>query len=222
MGFVLPEPGFLQGLRDITSEYGALLILDEVMTGFRVSPGGAQGLWGIDPDLTCLGKVIGGGLPVGAYGGKREIMQTVAPAGPMYQAGTLSGNPLAMIGGLKTLEQLRQPGVFEQITAAAERLTEGLVAAAAENNIPVQVAHQGTMFGMYFLHAHGERITNYASAREHANTQRYATFFWAMAERGVYLAPSQFEAGFVSAAHGDAEIEATLVAAREAMRTPGL
>jgi glutamate-1-semialdehyde 2,1-aminomutase len=222
MGFVMPEAGFLQSLRDIASEYGALLILDEVMTGFRVSPGGAQGLWGIDPDLTCLGKVIGGGLPVGAYGGKREIMQTVAPAGPMYQAGTLSGNPLAMIGGLKTLEQLRQPGTFEQIAAAAERLTEGLAAAAAENNIPVQVANQGTMFGMYLLRAHGERITNYASAREHANTQRYAKFFWAMAERGVYLAPSQFEAGFVSAAHGDAEIEATLVAAREAMQTPGL
>ncbi len=222
MGFVMPEAGFLQSLRDITSEYGALLILDEVMTGFRVSPGGAQGLWGIDPDLTCLGKVIGGGLPVGAYGGKREMMQTVAPAGPMYQAGTLSGNPLAMVGGLKTLEQLRQPGTFEQIAAAAERLTAGLAAAAAENNIPVQVANQGTMFGMYFLRAHGQQITNYTSAREHANTQRYATFFWAMAERGVYLAPSQFEAGFVSAAHGDAEIEATLVAAREAMQTPGL
>jgi glutamate-1-semialdehyde 2,1-aminomutase len=222
MGFVLPEAGFLQGLRDITREYGALLILDEVMTGFRVSPGGAQGLWGIDPDLTCLGKVIGGGLPVGAYGGKREIMQTVAPAGPMYQAGTLSGNPLAMIGGITTLEQLRQPGTFEQISAATERLASGLSAAAAENNIPVQVANQGTMFGMYFLHAHGEQITNYASAREHANTQRYARFFWAMAERGVYLAPSQFEAGFVSAAHGDTEIEATLVAARAAMQTSGL
>jgi glutamate-1-semialdehyde 2,1-aminomutase len=222
MGFVLPEPGFLQALRDITREYGALLILDEVMTGFRVSPGGAQGLWGIDPDLTCLGKVIGGGLPVGAYGGKRAIMQTVAPAGPMYQAGTLSGNPLAMIGGLATLHEMRQPGVFEQISASAERLSEGLTTAAAEHNIPVQVAHQGTMFGMYFLRAHGEQITNYASAREYANTQRYAKFFWAMAERGVYLAPSQFEAGFVSADHGDAEIETTLAAARAAMQTPGL
>jgi glutamate-1-semialdehyde 2,1-aminomutase len=218
MGFVLPEPGFLQGLRDLTREYGALLIFDEVMTGFRVSPHGAQGLWNIDPDLTCLGKVIGGGLPVGAYGGKREIMQTVAPAGPMYQAGTLSGNPLAMVGGLSTLQVLREPGIFEQIARHTATLAQGLQAVAQEASIPVQVNHEGTMFGMYFLHEHGQRISDYPSARQYANTQRYATFFWEMAERGVYLAPSQFEAGFVSSAHSEADIQATVAAAGEAMK----
>jgi glutamate-1-semialdehyde 2,1-aminomutase len=188
------------------------------MTGFRVSPHGAQGLWNITPDLTCLGKVIGGGLPVGAYGGKREIMQTVAPAGPMYQAGTLSGNPLAMAGGLSTLQVLREPGVFEQIASHTATLAQGLQAAAQEANIPVQVNNEGTMFGMYFLHEHGQRISDYPSARQYANTQRYATFFWEMAERGVYLAPSQFEAGFVSSAHSEADIQDTVAAAGAAMK----
>jgi glutamate-1-semialdehyde 2,1-aminomutase len=218
MGFVLPESGFLQGLRDLTREHGALLIFDEVMTGFRVSPHGAQGLWNIDPDLTCLGKVIGGGLPVGAYGGKREIMQTVAPAGPMYQAGTLSGNPLAMVGGLSTLQVLREPGIFEQIARHTATLAQGLQAAAQEASIPVQVNNEGTMFGMYFLHEHGQRISDYPSARQYANTQRYAKFFWEMAERGVYLAPSQFEAGFVSSAHSEADIQDTIAAASAAMK----
>ncbi len=218
MGFVLPETGFLQGLRDLTRQHNALLIFDEVMTGFRVSPGGAQGLWGIDPDLTCLGKVIGGGLPVGAYGGKREIMQTVAPVGPMYQAGTLSGNPLAMLAGLTTLQQIQQPGVFQQISDRTTALAQGLQMVADSAGVPVQVSSQGTMFGMYFLRQSGQRITDYPGAKEYAHTQRYAAFFWAMIERGVYLAPSQFEAGFVSLAHGEQEIDTTLNAASEVMK----
>jgi glutamate-1-semialdehyde 2,1-aminomutase len=189
------------------------------MTGFRVSPGGAQGLWGIDPDLTCLGKVIGGGLPVGAYAGKREIMQQVAPAGPMYQAGTLSGNPLAMTAGLATLRQLRTEGVFDQIAARATTLAEGMRAIAEEVQIPLQVDNVGTMFGYYFLQGPGQQITNYSSARQYANTNRYAQYFWAMADRGIYVAPSQFEAGFVSLAHGDAEIRQTLDTFREALKS---
>lgn len=222
MGFVLPEEGYLASLRDITREYGALLILDEVMTGFRADPGGAQGLWGIDPDLTCLGKVIGGGLPVGAYAGKREVMQTVAPAGPMYQAGTLSGNPLAMAAGLATLRELQRNGVFQKIAAQTSALADGMRTLAVETETPLQVGNVGTMFGFYFLQEAGAHINSYAAARQYADPQRYARFFWAMAERGVYLAPSQFEAGFVSLAHGDAEIAATLAAARaslEAIRT---
>ncbi len=218
MGFVLPEPGYLAGLRDLTRKHGALLIFDEVMTGFRVSPHCAQGLWGIDPDLTCLGKVIGGGLPVGAYAGKREIMQSVAPAGPMYQAGTLSGNPLAMVAGLATLQHAGEPGAFAQIEARTTALADGMRAIAEELGVPLQVGNVGTMFGAYFLKAAGQRITDYTTAREYADTTRYARFFWAMAERGVYLAPSQFEAGFVSLAHGETEINQTLTAVREAMQ----
>jgi glutamate-1-semialdehyde 2,1-aminomutase len=225
MGLVLPEPGYLEGLRKLTSEHGALLIFDEVMTGFRVAPGGAQGLWGVDPDLTCLGKVIGGGLPVGAYAGKRTIMQTVAPAGPMYQAGTLSGNPLAMAAGLTTLQtafakgtaSAEQHTAFDQAAKLAETLTDGLRGLAEETGVPLQTGSVGTMFGCYFLHTPGQRITSYATAKQYADTQRYARFFWAMVERGVYLAPSQFEAGFVSSAHGETEIAATLAAAREAL-----
>ncbi|MCG8348185.1 MAG: glutamate-1-semialdehyde 2,1-aminomutase [Chloroflexales bacterium] len=225
MGLVLPEPGYLEGLRKLTSEHGALLIFDEVMTGFRVAPGGAQGLWGIDPDLTCLGKVIGGGLPVGAYAGKRTIMQTVAPAGPMYQAGTLSGNPLAMAAGLTTLQtafaentsSADQNTAFGQAAKLAETLTDGMRGLAEETGVSLQTGSVGTMFGCYFLRAPGQRITSYATAKQYADTQRYARFFWAMVERGVYLAPSQFEAGFVSSAHGEAEIAATLAAAREAL-----
>jgi glutamate-1-semialdehyde 2,1-aminomutase len=219
MGFVLPEDGFLQGLRDITREAGALLIFDEVMTGFRVAPGGAQAVWNVDPDLTCLGKVIGGGLPVGAYGGKREIMQTVAPAGPMYQAGTLSGNPLAMLAGLVTLRKIRGAGTFDQIANHTRMLAEGLQTAADDAGVPVQVAHQGTMLGMYFLHEKGQRIVSYATAKQYANTERFTRYFWAMLERGVYVAPSQFEAGFVSLSHTETEINETLAAAREVMGT---
>lgn len=222
MGFVLPQEGFLAGLRAITREYGALLILDEVMTGFRVAPNGAQGLWGIDPDISCLGKVIGGGLPVGAYVGKREVMQKVAPAGPMYQAGTLSGNPLAMVAGLVTLEHLSQPGLFDQIAARAARLADGLTSAATEAGIPVQVGQVGTMFGCYFLQEAAvdlpqPSLTNYTTVRQYAHPERYAQFFWAMLERGVYFAPSQFEAAFLSLAHSDDDIETTIQAAREVL-----
>lgn len=221
MGFVLPEPGFLEGLREMTRKAGALLIFDEVMTGFRVAPGGAQSIWQADPDLTCLGKVIGGGLPVGAYGGKKEIMQTVAPAGPMYQAGTLSGNPLAMVAGLVTLREIASDGVFAGIAASATMLTDGLRAAAEEAGIPIQVGCQGTMFGAYFLKEAGQRITSYSTARDYAHTERYTRYFWGMAERGVYVAPSQFEAGFMSVAHTRADIDETLTAAREVMKSLG-
>ncbi|MEZ4706893.1 MAG: glutamate-1-semialdehyde 2,1-aminomutase [Caldilineaceae bacterium] len=212
MGFVLPQAGYLQGLADLCRQHGALFIMDEVMTGFRVAPGGAQAAWGLDPDITCLGKVIGGGLPVGAYAGKRAIMQTVAPAGPMYQAGTLSGNPLAMTAGLATIRTLLEPGVFDSIAQAATNLVQGIQAAAAEANIPIQAAHAGTMFGFYFLKQADGQITDYASAKVHADTARYGRYFHALLERGVYMAPSQFEAGFVSSAHGEAEIGATVEA----------
>ncbi len=223
MGFVLPEPGFLQGIRDLTREYGALFILDEVMTGFRVAPGGAQGLWGLDPDLTCLGKVIGGGLPVGAYAGKREYMQQVAPAGPMYQAGTLSGNPLAMAAGLTTLRVAFEADDagntnFVRAVAGAQRLAEGMRALGEELNVPLQVGQAGSMFGFYFLKTSGVRVRSYAEAKQHVDAARFAKFFWAMADRGVYLAPSAFEAGFISAAHTDVEVDVTLEAARQALQ----
>ncbi len=188
------------------------------MTGFRVALGGAQEKWGLDPDITCLGKVIGGGLPVGAYAGKRRIMETVAPAGPMYQAGTLSGNPLAMTAGLVTLQELAKPGVFPAIAQATEQLVTGLVAAAEEAGIPVQAGWAGSMFGLYFLKEPGAEIRDYASAKEWADTERYRRYFHAMLERGVYLAPSQFEAGFLSSAHGPGEIQATLEVARAALQ----
>ena len=215
MGFVLPAPGFLQGLHNLCRTFGTLLIMDEVMTGFRVALGGAQSLWDLDPDLTCLGKVIGGGLPVGAYAGKREIMQKVAPVGPMYQAGTLSGNPLAMAGGLATLRTLMQLGVFDAISKTTTELVEGIRAAATDAGVPVQAAHAGTMFGVYFLKEAGVAITNYASAKRYADTDRYAHFFHAMLERGIYFAPGQFEAGFVSSAHSAVDTQITLAAARE-------
>lgn len=217
MGFVLPAAGYLQGLHDLCREHGALFVLDEVMTGFRVAPGGAQAAWGLDPDITCLGKVIGGGLPVGAYAGKRAIMQTVAPAGPMYQAGTLSGNPLAMTAGLATIRTLLEPGLFDQIADATATLVDGLTAAAQEAGIPVQAGHAGTMFGLYFLQSEDGVITDYASAKAHAHVARHARFFHAMLEAGIYLAPSQFEAGFVSSAHTPAIIEQTLAAVRRVM-----
>ncbi len=213
MGFVLPAPDFLPGLHALCRQNGALFILDEVMTGFRVAPGGAQAAWGLDPDITCLGKVIGGGLPVGAYAGKAEIMRHVAPAGTMYQAGTLSGNPLAMAAGLATLHALRAEGAFEAIAARTERLVAGLAAAADTTGIPLQATSAGTMFGFYFLNTPGASITDYASAKQYADTARYARFFHAMLEEGVYFAPSQFEAAFMSAAHSEDDIAATLAAA---------
>lgn len=212
MGFVLPAPGFLTGLQELCREEGALFILDEVMTGFRAALGGAQALWGLDPDLTCLGKVIGGGLPVGAYAGKRHIMQQVAPAGPVYQAGTLSGNPLAMTAGLATLRLLAQPGFFDAIAAATVQLVQGIEALARHNGIPIQANGVGTMFGFYFLKEAGLVIDDYAGTKLGADTVRYGQFFHAMLERGVYFAPSQFEAAFVSSAHTPADIEATLAA----------
>jgi glutamate-1-semialdehyde 2,1-aminomutase len=219
MGFVLPEPGFLAGLGKLCKEYGALFVLDEVMTGFRVAPGGAQAAWGLDPDLTTLGKVIGGGLPVGAYAGKRAIMEMVAPAGPMYQAGTLSGNPLAMTAGLATLRELLKPGVFDGIAARAEALVEGIQEAAARAGVPIQAGRAGTMFGVYFLKEAGGRIVDYESAKALADTDRFARYFHAMLERGFYFAPSQFEAGFMSSAHSAADVQATVEAARAVMDT---
>jgi len=212
MGFVMPQPGFLNGLQKMCRAHGVLLILDEVMTGFRVAPGGAQEHWGLDPDITCLGKVIGGGLPVGAYAGKTAIMETVAPAGPMYQAGTLSGNPLAMTAGLATLRNLFAPGVFDAISKRTADLVEGLTRAANHSGIPIQPSSAGTMFGFYFLKEAGVRITDYASAKKNADTERYGRFFHAMLEAGFYLAPSQFEAGFMSSAHTGQDIEATIKA----------
>jgi glutamate-1-semialdehyde 2,1-aminomutase len=217
MGFVLPAPGFLRGLQELCRNRGALFILDEVMTGFRVAPGGAQGAWGLDPDITCLGKVIGGGLPVGAYGGKREIMRQVAPAGPMYQAGTLSGNPLAMTAGLTTLDAWLEPGVFEAAAEQTARLARGIQTSADAAGISLQSGSAGTMFGFYFLNEPGAAITDYATARQHAHTQRYARFFHAMLDQGVYFAPSQFEAAFMSSAHTEADITDTITKAAAVM-----
>lgn len=217
MGFVLPAPGFLRGLQETCHQYGALFLLDEVMTGFRVAPGGAQSAWGLDPDITCLGKVIGGGLPVGAYGGKRAIMQQVAPAGPMYQAGTLSGNPLAMTAGLATLNVWLEPGVFEAAEEQTTRLVAGIQASADAAGIPLQSGAAGTMFGFYFLNEPGAAISDYASARQYADTQRYARFFHAMLDAGVYFAPSQFEAAFMSSAHTETDIKDTISKTAEAL-----
>jgi glutamate-1-semialdehyde 2,1-aminomutase len=210
MGFVPPQPGYLQGLRDLTRKHGALLIFDEVMTGFRVALGGAQARYGVMPDLTTLGKVIGGGLPVGAYGGKAEIMQTVAPSGPMYQAGTLSGNPLAMTAGLVTLREWSKPGVFERAEAVTQTLVNGIADLARSCGIPIQTGSAGTMFGYFFT---GQPVTDYASART-SDTARFARHFHALLDRGIYTAPSQFEAGFTSAAHTPDIIEQTLDAFR--------
>lgn len=216
MGMIKPAPGFLQQLHEICTINNSLFILDEVMTGFRVNLGGAQKLFGLDPDLTCLGKVIGGGLPVGAYAGKREIMQYVAPAGDMYQAGTLSGNPLAMTAGLVTLKIL-QASMFEEISANTRKLMDGLQIIANELKIPMQIEQAGTMFGFYFLKESDVIITNYESAKKYANTEKYAKFFHSMLNHGFYFAPSQFEAGFVSCTHTGSDIAATLEAMKDCM-----
>ena len=212
MGVVPPEPGFLEHLREMTREAGTLLIFDEVITGFRVAIGGAQQRFGVRPDLTCLGKIVGGGLPVGAYGGRAEIMQLVSPLGPVYQAGTLSGNPLAMAAGLATLRLLTEPGVYEHLERLASRLADGLGDAAERAGVAYTSNRVGSMFTGFFT---AQPVTDYATAKL-ANTRRYARFFHAMLDRGVYLAPSQFEAGFVSLAHTDADIDATLNAAASA------
>jgi glutamate-1-semialdehyde 2,1-aminomutase len=212
MGLVLPQPGFLRGLREITEAAGALLVFDEVMTGFRVHMGGAQTLFDITPDLTALGKVIGGGLPVGAYGGRRAIMEMVAPAGPMYQAGTLSGNPLAMTAGIATIRGLAAPGVWARLEAVGGQLMDGLQRAAEEEGIEISHSRAGTMFGMFFT---AGPVVDWPTAKQ-SDTQRFGRYFQAMLAQGVYIAPSQFEAGFTSTAHGEAEIEHTVTAAARA------
>jgi glutamate-1-semialdehyde 2,1-aminomutase len=212
MGVVPPRPGFLQGLRDLTNREGTVLIFDEVMTGFRVHRGGAQTLYGITPDLTTLGKVIGGGLPVGAYGGKREIMQMVAPAGPMYQAGTLAGNPLAMSAGIAALELIHAHGVWEELERRALQLETGIAAAAGRAGIPICQARVGTMFTTFFSET---RPVDWSTVKQ-ADTGRFGRFFRGMLENGVYLAPSQFEAGFLSTQHTEAVIAATIEAAEKA------
>jgi len=214
MGVVLPEEGFLQGVRRLTEEYGALLIFDEVMTGFRVSYGGAQGYYGIDPDITCLGKVIGGGLPVGAYGGKRRFMEQIAPSGPIYQAGTLSGNPLAMNAGLTTLKLLQQPGTYEALASKTTRLAEGLRQIASEAGIPIWVNAVGAMFSAFFTDV---PVKDYASACT-SDVERFAKYHRGMLERGIYLAPSQYEAVFLSTAHTEADIDHALEQARIVFR----
>ncbi len=214
MGTVLPVEGYLAGLRRLCDQFQALLIFDEVMTGFRVALGGAQAYYSVTPDLTALGKVIGGGLPVGAYAGRREIMQTVAPAGPMYQAGTLSGNPLAMTAGIETLKAIREPGVFDQLVAGTTRLCQGIGAAAEAAGVPVYQTQTGTMFCTFFT---DQPVTNWDTAAR-SDTNRYARFFQAMLNHGVYLAPSQFETGFFSIAHSDEIVAATIEATQAAFR----
>ena len=212
MNCIPPVPGFLEGLRQVCDQYGAVLIFDEVMTGFRVGLGGVQGLYGIRPDLTTLGKVIGGGMPVGAFGGRREIMEKIAPLGPVYQAGTLSGNPVAMAAGLKTLELIAAPGFFEDLGRKTEALIRGLVAAGREAGIAVTENHVGGMFGLFFSAA--DQVTDFQGSMA-CNQEQFKAFFHGMLDEGVYLAPSAFEAGFVSAAHEQADLDATLDAARK-------
>ena len=216
MNMVSPVPGFLESLRDACSEAGALLVFDEVMTGFRVAKGGAQAVFGVEPDLTTLGKIVGGGMPAAAFGGRADIMASIAPDGPVYQAGTLSGNPVAMAAGLATLEQIDQPGFYESLTASTKRLTDGLAAAAADTGISVSTENQGGMFGLIFTNDGPVRSFAQVAA---ADVERFKQFFHGMLDHGVYLAPSAFEAGFVSAAHSNADIDATIAAARKVFAT---
>lgn len=213
MGCVPPIAGFLAGLRELCTQYGAVLIFDEVMTGFRVALGGAQSLYNIKPDLTCLGKVIGGGMPVGAFGGRREIMECVAPLGPVYQAGTLSGNPLAMIAGIATLTELQKPNVYETLAHRTELLTDGLRDIAKTHKIPLTVTQAGSMWGAFFNAGPVHNLDDVMKS----DTQHFNRFFHAMLDFGVYLAPSPFEAGFVSLAHSDGDILLTLQAATNAI-----
>jgi glutamate-1-semialdehyde 2,1-aminomutase len=214
MGVIPPVDDFLPGLRTISEEHGTLLILDEVMTGFRVGPNGAQAIYEIVPDLTTLGKVIGGGLPVGAYGGKREIMKMIAPSGPVYQAGTLSGNPLAMSAGIATLRELKDPQIWDAMNAAADQLAKCFFQAAQLSEVPIQQTRAGTMFSTFFV---DDAPYDWSTVRN-SDTARFGRYFQAMLEQGVYLAPSQFEAGFISSAHTTQVIEATAAAARAAFK----
>jgi glutamate-1-semialdehyde 2,1-aminomutase len=213
MGVVPPAPGFLKALRDLTTRNRALLIFDEVITGFRVCYGGAQTTFGITPDLTTLGKIIGGGLPVAAYGGRRDLMDRVAPLGPVYQAGTLSGNPLAMTAGIASLDLLAAPGFYESLEARSKRLGDGIVAALRDSGAPATAVRVGSLLTLFFSR---EPVTDYAAAKK-CDTKRFATFFRAMLDCGIFLAPSQFEAAFVSAAHTDADVDRTLAACRESL-----
>jgi len=213
MGVVPPAEGFLEGLRHLTSDNQALLIFDEVITGFRLGFGGAQGRFGITPDVTCLGKIIGGGLPVGAYGGRRDIMELVAPLGPMYQAGTLSGNPLAVAAGLTTLHELQRPGTYDRLEARARRLTEGLAGVFARKEVPATINRVGSMFTGFFTSGPVGTLAQV----EQSDTAGYGRYFHAILERGIYLAPSQFEAGFVSLAHTDEDVDRTIEAAEAAL-----
>lgn len=215
MGVVPPTPGFLQGLRDLTRRHGSVLIFDEVITGFRVAYGGAQALYGVTPDLTCLGKIIGGGLPAGAYGGRRDLMEHVAPLGKVYQAGTLSGNPLAVTAGLTMLTALAEPEVYRRLETLGARLQSGLEAAAREAGVPLVVNRVGSMLTAFFT---DQPVIDFRSAKR-SDTARYARFFHGMLARGVFLAASQFEAAFVSLAHSEADIDSAGAAAREVFRT---
>ncbi len=217
MGVVAPSAGFLSSLRSITEANGALLIFDEVITGFRVAYGGAQSLFGVTPDITTMGKIIGGGLPVGAYGGRRDVMEMVAPLGPMYQAGTLSGNPLAVRAGVATLKELQRPGTYERLEASVNRLTDGIAAAFAQAEVPAIINRVGSMFTGFF---NPGPVTTLSEV-ERSDTTSYGRYFHALLERGVYIAPSQFEAGFVSIAHTDADIDRTIVAVRDALSQGG-
>ena len=213
MGVVPPKPEFLKALRELTSRHGALLIFDEVITGFRLCYGGAQTLFGITPDLTTLGKIIGGGLPVAAYGGRRDLMDRVAPLGPVYQAGTLSGNPLAMNAGIASLDLLAAPGFYEELNARAKRLSDGISAALSETGAAATAVRVGSLLTLFFSR---EAITDYATAKK-CDTKRFAEFFRAMLDRGIFMAPSQYEALFLSSAHTDADIDRTLAAFRESL-----
>ena len=210
MNCIPPIPGFLEGLRDLCDQYGALLIIDEVMTGFRVSKSGAQGHYGITPDLTTLGKVIGGGMPVGAFGGRKEVMQFIAPTGPVYQAGTLSGNPIAMSAGLAQMEELCAEGLYEALAAKTKRIAEGFKAAANKHGIPLSINYVGGMFGFFFTEL--EKVTRFDQVTQ-CDADAFRAFYHGMLDEGVYLAPSAYEAGFLSMAHGEKELEETLAAA---------
>ncbi len=214
MNCIPPVEGFLQGLRDICDEYNSVLIFDEVMTGFRVARGGAQALYNVTPDLTCLGKVIGGGMPVGAFGGKAEIMSQIAPTGPVYQAGTLSGNPIAMAAGLSALTQVQKEGLYEQLTATTKTIAEGIKAIALSKGIPMTVNYAGSMFGLFFTDV--ERVTNYQQAIN-CDTKLFNRFYHAMLSEGIYMAPASYEAGFVSAAHDQAIVDETLRVAEKVL-----
>jgi glutamate-1-semialdehyde 2,1-aminomutase len=212
MNCIPPEPGFLEALREACDTHGSVLIFDEVMTGFRVALGGAQALYGVQPDLTTLGKVIGGGMPVGAFGGRRDIMEHISPTGPVYQAGTLSGNPVAMAAGIATLDLVARPGFHEQLAETTVAVCDGLERTARDAGIPLTTQCVGGMFGMFFT---GLEVVRYYEEVTACDTERFKRFFHAMLDRGVYFAPSAFEAGFVSSAHGDDEVEATIAAATE-------